>query len=188
MKTNLAASKISKIVQKLTSRSPHLKIRQFRVIGEYTMKSSRRPSAKCESGMSLIGMVIAIAIVGMLTLLVSESFKSNMTVSQKISDRAALEDLRQYIRIGLNCPATTAVAPSSCNSTRDVALMPALTGADALVAEKTSHVPYTVIGKYTLKAYCTGNPKTYNVKYTTGSSTSESLTWKTLFNIPIVCP
>ena len=133
-----------------------------------------------QAGVSLVGVMIAVAIVGVLANVIAGSFKQNLSTTQKINERAAEEELRQYIRIGMDCAQTTA-AVTSCSGNAAVALKRSKAGAPDLVVKSLK--TYTKVGKYNLKAYCVSDKKTFNVDY---SPTQTN--WQKLFTIPIVCP
>ena len=143
--------------------------------------------------MSLVALLVAIGILGVLSVVISQSFKFNLDESQKISDLAAAEELRQYIRIQIDCAQTIASAPANCNSQTPIALKRWGAGAKDLVQKtnlntKTSN-SYTEVGYFSLRAYCVGNPKTYNVDYgRTPKNSNNQPDWKPLFKIPVVCP
>ena len=141
-----------------------------------------------QSGMSLVALVVAIGILGVLSVVISQSFKFNLKASQKINDLAAAEDLRQYIRIQIDCAQTTASAPTPCSSKESVALKRWGAGAKDLV-QNPQGKSYTEVGDFSLRAYCVGNPKTYNVDYgRTPKNPNAQLDWKPLFKNPGVCP
>jgi type II secretory pathway pseudopilin PulG len=149
-----------------------------------------------QSGMSLVALLVAIGILGVLSVVISQSFKFNLDASQKINDSAAAEDLRQHIRIQIDCAQTTASAPTPCSSKEEVALKRWGVGAKDLVQKtnlnkntKTKSNSYTEVGDFSLRAYCVGNPKTYNVDYgRTPKNSNNQPDWKPLFKIPVVCP
>ena len=143
-----------------------------------------------QSGMSLVALLVAIGVLGVLSVVVSQAFKFNLDANQQINASAAAEELRQYIRIQIDCSQTNASAPAKCNSKEEVALKRAGAGAKDLV-QKPQGKSYTEVGDFSLRAYCIGNPKTYNVDYgRTPKNPNSEPNWgaKSLFKIPGVCP
>lgn len=112
-------------------------------------------------------------------------FKNNLNVSQKIENRAIIEELRQYIRLSMDCSETRIASLKTCTATTSVALKRPNPGAPDVVQIPVGKT-YTKIGKFNLKAECLNNPFTYNVSYSTTPEVATS--WNELFKIPIVCP
>jgi Tfp pilus assembly protein PilE len=137
--------------------------------------------------MNLVSVMVAMGIVGIFAGIVTQAFRNNLDATGRVADRASAEELRQYIRMGLDCDATKAATPASCAASRLIALKRTGTSTIDLVQIPTGN-KYTAIGNYSLKAYCTGAALTYNVDFaSTPKNPRAAIKWETLFKIPIVC-
>jgi hypothetical protein len=136
-----------------------------------------------QAGLSLIGLIVSLAIFGLLAVIFSNMFKNQMTISNKIEDRGEVEDLRNFIRLGVDCTETKATWPASCPNGTVIALKRSSTATTPLVSTNTGSTR-TKIGPYYLQAKCNGVAKQYMVFY----SKVYSVAGAALFSTPRICP
>lgn len=136
-----------------------------------------------QAGLSLIGLMVSLAIFGLLAVIFSNMFKNQLTVSNKIEDRGEVEDLRNFIRLGVDCAETKTSWPASCPNGTVIALKRSSTATTPLVSTNTGSTR-TKIGPYYLQAKCNGVAKQYMVFYSKVFSTAGA----PLFSTPKTCP
>lgn len=133
-------------------------------------------------GFGILSVLIWVMILSMVHAGLAASVNISLRGTRQISGRAEVEDLRNYIRNGMDCFETMASNPGPCPAGR-VELFPALTASPPVVLDPGSGTT-TSIGRYQLRAECTGNAtKTFNVEYRSGGQP-----WRSLFvKVPLVC-
>ncbi len=66
-------------------------------------------NASCHRGFSLIEVLVAIGLMGILALGIAEIFRQQIFVQDKVRDRGALEDMRNVVRSVVNCQLSCAL-------------------------------------------------------------------------------
>lgn len=97
-------------------------------------------------------------------------------------EKEAIEDMRNRIRMGLDCQKTATVVGATCPGTP----IQLRTPGDGVLIQIPAGSVYTQEGSTKLQAFCTGSTeKSVNVQYLTAEP---GATWKNLFDgVPIVC-
>ncbi len=141
--------------------------------------AARRPSPS-ESGMSLLSVVVAFGITGILAGMMTIFFSNSMSFANDITVRNNLEDLRRLVRIGTNCQLTVAAKPATCGA----GTLLELKKGSAKKPTTFVDIPYSKFGKYDLKASCTAVAHEYNIEVRRGFGS-----WKKLFpaDLPFTC-
>ncbi len=140
------------------------------------------------AGLSLIGLMVSLAIFGLLAVIFSNMFRNQMIVSKKIENRGEVEDLRNYIRLGVDCTETTISWPTSCPNGKVIALKRGYTATYPLVSTNTGSMQ-TKIGPYYLQAQCSGVAHQYMVFYSKVNSIAGApFDGAPLFATPRICP
>ena len=138
-----------------------------------------------ERGFSIVSILAALAILGILAAMFSGMFSNQITMRKKIQTLDDLENLRNMIRIGIDCPNTTSSLPATCVANTLLAIKRSGTapGAD-LIAKKVSGNAITKIGDFYVAATCTGTLRNYIVKY----GTTAAAVTTNLFAVTTTCP
>ena len=138
-----------------------------------------------ERGFSIVSILAALAILGILAAMFSGMFSSQITMRKKIERLDDLENLRNMIRIGTDCTNTTSGWAATCTANLDIPIKRSGTapGAD-LIAKKVSGNAITKIGDFYVAATCTGTARNYIVKY----GTTDTAVTTNLFSVTTTCP
>lgn len=138
-----------------------------------------------ERGFSMVSILVALGIMGILGVVFSEMFSNQITMRKKIERFDDLENLRNMIRFGTDCTNTTSGWAATCAANLDIAIKRsgAAPGVD-LVARRVSGVTPTKIGDFYLTAACTGTARNYIIKYGTTAAAVTS----NLFSVTTTCP
>ena len=118
--------------------------------------------------------------------------KQQNQVSKKIEERGQIEDLRNYIRVGIDCEQTKLSWPQQCPNGTIIELKRNANAAEALVKAKANDQRTLIGGKYYLQAKCNGVPNQYDVYYEVKKAVPPSgnvppEVFK-LFSTPKACP
>jgi type II secretory pathway pseudopilin PulG len=135
------------------------------------------PTSK-DSGFSLLGAMVALVILGILGWIFSNFAGQSLTIIKRIQDKSQLEDLRQNIRISIDCKRTKLDAPATC----PVNTLTVLKRPTGIIYINNTPSNFTKIGKYKVKASCTSIKYQYRVEFQISSGP-----WNDLFTIPITC-
>lgn len=134
-------------------------------------------NSKGDQGVSLVTVMVAIGILGILVVQMSQYLSNLNASSNSLREKAELEELRQNIRARLSCVNTVAAMSATCSS-----------GTAIKTFDQGNQVafttPYQKIGRYYLHAVCTGAPFQLDYEY----SMNTGGPWKILFpKVPIKC-
>ena len=116
-----------------------------------SMRTMARQSIRRQkkNGFSLLCILIAVAILSILGGVLTSSFGNNLVASKKITELGSTEDIRRYIRIGMDCPRTLAGLPNPCPAGTSIAIEKR-SGATPLI-QTPNNYGYSVIGKTACK-------------------------------------
>ena len=131
-----------------------------------------------ERGVSLIALLVAVGLLGIMAIVGMSAFKNSVDTMRALTVKSDFEDLRNYIRIGMDCSKTFAKQPCSG------AIQIVSKGKDSrtLVAKNDAK-----LGVYFLKASCQVSEGMKFVKIKARRSAHDN--WDELFtNVPLVCP
>ena len=133
---------------------------------------------KKNEGISVVALLIAIALGGILAVILAGFLDSSLVSIRKQQDLNALEDLRRHVRIGLTCP----LPPATWVVNQEIAV-PSKSSASPLINIGTAG--YTKIGSYCLRARVASiTPgKELNIQYS-----KDCTSWTALFDLNIQCP
>lgn len=141
-------------------------------------------------GFSLISLIVALAILGIMIPIFLRYMDNQNAISRKLELRGQREDLRNYIRLGIDCEQTKLTWPSPCKNGQIIELKRNLGASSPLVAAAVGK-KRTKVGNYYLQAQCNGLANQYVVYYSTlaePSTNKASSDVNVLFSTPKVCP
>ncbi len=139
-----------------------------------------------EQGSSLVGAMVALAILGISAAGFANIFNNSLITTKKIEDKNALEDLRKYIRLGTHCARTIAALPKPClNKTAISILRPV--GTKPLVELPTA-ANRTKLGSNYLRAECTSVPNEIRFIASKYPAISTKTDQNLFAKIPFTCP
>ena len=162
------------------------------------MTNSARP-ASCpwsnEVGLSLISMMVAVGIAGILAMVMAQRFANDAAAQQDVEIRSELLGLQRYLLNAVDCTATAAAIAAPCTIERRVDLKSSSLTMPVLVSSDSTNP--TKIGLFTLRATCVGGGKLLveAAKFQPGSSsfsknplTGKDLSWRDVNRgIPFPC-
>ena len=140
-----------------------------------------------ESGSSLLSIVVAVGILGIIIKISASMFANQVQVGTALERREQLEGLRATLRMGLDCKKTISMLAATSPANTDIELV--RQNGLTLVAGVR---PYTKIGKYTLSAVLprgrvlVDEPVQIDILYALTTADFPNAK-KKLFPIPIVC-
>lgn len=133
-----------------------------------------------QKGISLVGVMVAVGLIGIVALVLSSMFKGMTENLKSLRDKSDVEDLKRYIRFGMNCTKTYEAMPHPCNANAIIAVKRRL---GTNLVEPYSQSNHTKLDKYIIKAQCTGSRDEFQIyKSINGSS------WSPIFQLPLNCP
>lgn len=143
-----------------------------------------------QQGGSLISMLVAVGIMGILALAFANTFTNNMKTLKDIQKSGDVEDIKRLVRLTMDCTRTVAAKPASCPLNTYVNMKRIATSDINLIQLYTANPPPTVIANYGLRAKCGSSANSFLVDYCEMSvpGGSSCATWKPLFSVPIACP
>ena len=132
-----------------------------------------------DSGVSIVSVLVAIALLGLLAALISTLFSQSFLILKKQQDANTVDELRRYVRIGMACP-----PPGLEWVTGSEIAVPKRGGTNQTLIQLGSP-GYTKIGSHCLRAVVTSvTPiKEFDVEYS-----SDCSQWKSLLYLKILCP
>jgi hypothetical protein len=140
-------------------------------------------------GVSLIEVAIGTSIAMALLYVSSRPLTTLYRNTASLTEDIEHEELRNWIRSELDCPATIAAAPASCSG--PVAIKTKVPGApDLIVNPPTSpggEPAYTVRSGFKLKATCEPGISTSQTKLNLQVAKRTTREWTDLFRIPVLC-
>jgi hypothetical protein len=105
-----------------------------------------------QCGSSLIAVLVAMGIMGIITAILAQTFRNNLQMTSKVQIRGELEDLRRYIRISISCEKT--FATNNCNG-GPISILSAQGLKPVIERSGNFHDRHaTKLGGYTLLAKC----------------------------------
>lgn len=134
-----------------------------------------------EKGSSLVGVMVAIGILGILAVIFSAMMSNTIQVSKMVERKSEQEDLRRYIRIAMSCSKTLASVPVPCPAETLVDIRKIDNTVLIAAASGNSRLK---IGEYYVQAFCTGMPREFNFR----SSLKQQEAGDLMFKIPYPCP
>ena len=145
-------------------------------------------------GFSLIGMMVALGIMGIVAKSMSSYFSNQYAAVTQYSLQSDKEEIRRWVNFGTDCAQAMTLLKNKCNGSKYVAI-PGHTPGGTLVIAPTSAGDYTKVGGYYVKANCTANSGktllTFNfvICKTTDSCQAQPEAWKSLYvsGVPFEC-
>lgn len=136
-------------------------------------------NAGVQSGASILTVLVALGIAGILATISASYFKNSLEASNIVRDRNHVEDLRRLVRVSVNCGATVASRPKNCPEGTSVELAKGVKKPASFVSKKG-----TKFGDYELSAECGAAPHLFVVKYR-----RQQQAWSSLFppDVPLAC-
>ena len=131
-------------------------------------KHRNGPRLQGQSGMSLIGLMMTVVIFSILGMVFMKTLASSAHIHKRLIVRQDLEAMRNFVRVGLDCPQTLNATSSQCGTTNGggAAIPLKRANGDDLIA-----ISGTVLGEggreYRLEAYCGAVPGIYRVQVRT---------------------
>jgi Tfp pilus assembly protein PilE len=134
--------------------------------------------SKKDEGVSLIAVLIVVAIGGIMAVIFSRFSKNSLDTIKKQQTISSLEDLRQFVRFGMVCPASG----SAWVVNQEIAV-PRKGASSSLI--KIGTAGYTRVGPHCLRAVVTSAApmKEMSIQYSEDCSA-----WKALFDLNTQCP
>ena len=146
-----------------------------------------------QEGMSIVIVLVALGVMGILGVIVAEVFENNLIASKIVNNKAIVEDLEQYFKIAVDCNKTLAANLASC-ATGTPLTIKRKDNSD-LVQKPTvidAITTYSTIGKFKLKASCLdivvnpNPPNGYTIKVEFFPNNKKR--WQAIFNkLPLGC-
>lgn len=132
-----------------------------------------------QSGASIVTVLVAIGIVGIMAAVSANYFKNSSDVSNSIRARNQIEDLRRLVRLSVNCEATLAGRPASCADGTPVELKRGVKTPTTFVS-----VAGSKFGDYEVRAKCGEGPHIFQVEFRRKQGR-----WTRLFpaDVPLAC-
>ncbi len=144
------------------------------------MSPKLRSYKEATSGFALIA-VLAGAVILIIAFVAFQNTVSQALKTLKLVEGSGkVEDVRQLLRIRVDCDRTFADGPATCTTGTAIALK-ANSGAVVVTAATAS--PYTSINDIELRATCTSVPKVYFVEKLMAPAPG----WNPLFTVPFSC-
>ena len=141
-------------------------------------------TAHGQFGFSILASLVGISITAILLNVAVNAFSAKLALASKISQKADLEDIREYLRIGIDCPQTMAAIPPLTHSGMLIALHDRNPATPALVRIPTTTIEPTRIGRIKIRANCAvSNCKQIATEFFSNASNQ----WKPLQSVPKVC-
>ena len=139
---------------------------------------------KNNRGFNLLNVMIGFAILGIILVVYNALMGQFNQVQSDQSKQGNLEDLRNFVRLSLDCTATAASAPVGCTGNQKMVIK---NKAETVVIGKNP--PFRTIGTVTIRAICLqklSGKVLFNVEYKKATeSWPQPPQW--LMEIPIVC-
>lgn len=132
-----------------------------------------------ECGVSLVAVLVAIALLGIMATIVNIFFSQNFKVLKTQQDGNTTEELRRYVRIGMACP------PAGPAWVLNSEIAIPKRGGTTQTLIKIGSTGYTRVGTQCLRAVVTAiTPfKEFDVHYS-----PDCIQWKSLSYLKIQCP
>lgn len=152
------------------------------------MTARGHQSAFCESneaGVSLVSLLIAIAIMGIVFVGVSQSISNTLKTQKKFEEMSDMSELRRVLRSRVNCAKTKEVLGmswSSCNGATKIV------GVDESGSQVVGNVsPATTFGPYSVELRCvvTGTGATMRMTVSKGGAIVQNDLFR---KVPYLCP
>src|SRR5262249_28655170 len=113
----------------------------------------KRPNRSAENGMSLMAVLVALTVIGMLVA-VCTAWLTNLTKAQTYySNKADRIDMALSLTSAMDCGKSFAARPSACDST-DSPWVQLLRSDGSVLVSVPQSSNYTMVGVYALRAKC----------------------------------
>lgn len=147
-------------------------------MGSPLPKSTPSPQPGRSAGSSLVGILVALAILGILSAVAMTMFKNNLDTVNKLAKAGDFEDMRNYFRSSIDCAKT--FATQGCEG-KPVRLLSKGTTSREIVPLAGAKV-----GQYNLAASCTLQDGIKAIQiHVRGGKAKDA---EPLFKIPFPCP
>lgn len=125
-----------------------------------------------QSGMSLLSMVMALGIMGVIMAIFIAKSKNDLDVNTIVDNRIAVESMRQLVRVAADCPATMKTAPYPWQSAKQVTIRNS--------SDKDIFVQPIGFGnkKFNLTAITDEKAGVFNIFYASGISSTANLLFR----------
>lgn len=138
-----------------------------------------------KAGFSIISLLVAIGVLGLILSGVMESLKNNMKAHKKFEELSDMVDIRRVIRARVNCAATKTANGNNWTLCNGSTKIKAVDQSNATVISETN--PATTYGPYTLELTCTMSGGTASLRLDVKKS--GTLTYPNIFKkVPFTCP
>jgi prepilin-type N-terminal cleavage/methylation domain-containing protein len=138
-----------------------------------------------QAGLTLVEIMIALGIAGVVTLVSMTVFKNFQQSRQLLDDQVELEDFKLIVRTNLRCKETLAAIGPTCSANKAVPIM----GPATAPAKLKTLIPAAgrKIQDYQVVARCVGaSPKEWRITYV--NTKTPGAAPKPLFVPPLGCP
>lgn len=132
-------------------------------------------------GFTLITILVALVITGFVAAAMAQYFRSQATVSRRLSAVQDKEDLRDLVRAQFDCAKTKSSRPSQCFTHKKQLGLYSRTGVNPFIQIPAGGT-HTQVASYFLRAQCRDHEFEYQVEVS-----ADKIQWEPLFEIPLAC-